>query len=264
MLSAGVDLLRALRVAAEQSPNLRLKEISRQIGLDLEDGRLLAVSLRRFPDLFSPFFVSMVRQGEREGVLAQVLTSMADYLDHERFRMPGAVRGFAAVGFDLGDVVEKLKPLVFWQMLTLGVISLGIAGLWWASLSGTLPVEQFGPNVALWVGSCILLSALIFRQFRPVRIVHCSFCGQPESEVGSLVQGPGVAICQSCMRSNVEQMKLDYQQEAMTQALRAVEEDLEGRSPAASPGGPLHTTNGSASMDDDEPSDEGEVKRIEL
>src|SRR5438034_271796 len=84
-------------------------------------------------------------------------------------------------------------------MLTLGVISLGIAGLWWASLSGALPAEQFGPNIALWVGSCTLVSALIFRKFRPVRIAHCSFCRQPESEAGALVQGPGVAICQACM-----------------------------------------------------------------
>ena len=126
MLTAGVDLLRALKVAAEQSPNPRLKAVSRQLCLDLEDGRLMAVALKGFPDLFSPFFVSMVRQGEREGVLAQVMTSMADYLDHERFGMPGAGTGNAAVGFDIGDVVEKLKPLVFWQMLTLGVISISL------------------------------------------------------------------------------------------------------------------------------------------
>ena len=35
MLTAGVDLLRALKVAAEQSPNPRLKAVSRQLCLDL-------------------------------------------------------------------------------------------------------------------------------------------------------------------------------------------------------------------------------------
>src|SRR6476620_10084741 len=102
MLAAGVDLLRAIQVAAEQTPGLRLKAVAQQLRGDLEDGRLMAAALSRFPDIFSPFFVSMVRQGEREGVLSQVMTSMADYLDRERF---GAAVGYAggAGGLDVGE-----------------------------------------------------------------------------------------------------------------------------------------------------------------
>jgi hypothetical protein len=265
MLSAGVDLLRALQVAQDQTPSQRLRSVAQQLRGDLENGRLMATALTRFPDLFSPFFVSMVRQGEREGVLAQVMTSMADYLDRERNGASAAapVGGGAGGGLDVGEVIEKLKPLVFWQMLTLGIISLGIAALWRASMWGLLAEESVGPNIALWVGVCILISALIFRTFRPVRIAHCSFCGRPESATGTaLVQGPGVAICQACLRSNVDQMKLVSRQEEETVALATAEQDLETR--AARPSAPINTANGTGVVEDDDPPGEGEVKRIEL
>jgi hypothetical protein len=191
------------------------------------------------------------------------MTTMADYLDRERGGPETAVAGAAGAGPDVGEVIEKLKPLVFWQMLTLGIIALGIAALWWASLWRLLPAQAFGPNIALWVGVCILLSALIFRKFRPVRIAHCSFCGRPESATGAaLVQGPGVAICQACLRSNVDQMKLVSRQEEETAALQAAEQELQTR--PAPPNRPVTSSNGAGSGDHEEPSDEGEVKRIEL
>ncbi|NKY15997.1 ClpX C4-type zinc finger protein [Streptomyces somaliensis] len=34
---------------------------------------------------------------------------------------------------------------------------------------------------------------------RPAEPTHCSFCGKPDSEVGKLVAGPGVHICDECV-----------------------------------------------------------------
>src|SRR5690242_21029017 len=63
-------------------------------------GRVMAWSISRFPDLFSPFFVHMVRQGESEGVLGEVLTTMADYLEREEGPVPGHLAGPAGSGFE--------------------------------------------------------------------------------------------------------------------------------------------------------------------
>jgi Type II secretion system (T2SS), protein F/ClpX C4-type zinc finger len=263
MLTAGVDLLRALHVAAEQTPSQRLKAVAQQVRDDLEDGRLMAAALMRYPDLFSPFFISLVRQGEREGVLAQVMTSMADYLDRERLGISAVSPGGGAGGQDVVEVIERLKPLIFWQMVTMGIIALGIAALWWASLGGLLTEETVGPNVALWVGVCILASALIFHTFRPVRIAHCSFCGRPESAAGAgLVQGPGVAICPDCLRSHVDQMKQVSRREEKVEALATAEEEIESHGSRSS--APSHLANGTGVVDDDDPPGEGEIKRIEI
>jgi len=260
MLVAGVDILRALQVAADQSGSERLQHVAAHLRRDLENGRLLHAALGRFPDLFSPFFVSMVRQGEREGVLGQVLTSLADYLDREHGAAPGHVDGPAAGAFDIDAAIEKLKPLIFWQMLTLGAIALGIAGLWWTHIQEWLPAGSFGPDIALWIGLCIFLSALIFHRYHPPKVTRCSFCGRAETDRGRLVQGHGVAICPDCLRSNVEQLK-------SLQARETVAEDAEG----SAENGDLWTgephlpgRNGYVEPEGDEPEDEPEKKRIEL
>src|SRR5436309_1694104 len=118
MLVAGVDMLRALRVAGEQTDSVRMRSVAQRIGRDMSAGRVMAWSLSRFPDLFSPFFVHMVRQGESEGVLGEVLTTMADYLEREEGPVPGHLAGPAGSGFDIDEAIAKLKPLIFWQMMS--------------------------------------------------------------------------------------------------------------------------------------------------
>jgi hypothetical protein len=262
MLVAGVDILRALQVAADQSGSERLQRVAAHLRRDLENGRLLNVALGRYPDLFSPFFVSMVRQGEREGVLGQVLSSLADYLDREHGAAPGHVDGPAAGAFDIDAAIEKLKPLIFWQMLTLGAIALGIAGLWWSHLQEWLPSGSFGPNITLWIGLCIFLSALIFHRYHPPKVTRCSFCGRAETDRGRLVQGHGVAICPACLRSNVEQLKSIAEQDLVD------EEGGERSATSRERSGDLHQEavhrNGYVPPDEDEPEDEPEKKRIEL
>ena len=167
MLLAGVDVLRALNVAAEQTDSARLRSVVQRIARDMSNGRVMAWSLSRFPDLFSPFFVHMVRQGESEGVLGEVLTTMADYLEREEGPVPGHLAGPAGAGFDIDEAIAKLKPLIFWQMLTLGVIALGIGALIWAHDADWLLPNTLSTSIAMWVGGCLMLSALIFGRFRP-------------------------------------------------------------------------------------------------
>lgn len=260
MLHAGVDVLRALRVASDQSDSARLKSVAQRISRDLSVGKMMAWSLARFPDLFSPFFIHMVRQGESEGVLGEVLTTMADFLDREEGPVPGHLAGPAGAGFDIDEAIAKLKPLIFWQMLTLGVIALGIGALLWAHRGGWLPPDAFGVDIAMWVGGCLMLSALIFGRFRPPRVERCSFCGRAQTNPGALMRGHGVAICGDCVRSNVEQMK----SEARRQQEVIVDDDVAVPTPLDSATTDrTFSTNGHYYPTDD--GDEGAgKKRIEI
>jgi len=261
MLLAGVDVLRALRVAGEQTESVRLRSVAQRIGRDMAAGRVMAWSLSRFPDLFSPFFVHMVRQGESEGVLGEVLTTMAEYLEREQGSVPGHLQGPAGHGFDIDEAIAKLRPLIFWQMLTLGVIALGIGALIWAHREDWFPANTFGADIALWVGGCLMLSALIFSRFRPPKVERCSFCGRAQTNPGALMKGHGVAICGDCVRSNVEQMK--------SEARRQLEATADGETEAAPAADPAaagerpYPSNGRTYPTDD--GDEGVgKKRIQL
>lgn len=40
-------------------------------------------------------------------------------------------------------------------------------------------------------------------------IVHCSFCGRPNTQVAKMVQGPGVNICSECTMIAVQYLILE-------------------------------------------------------
>jgi ATP-dependent protease Clp ATPase subunit len=35
----------------------------------------------------------------------------------------------------------------------------------------------------------------------PARVFHCSFCAKPQTEVAKMVSGPGVLICNECVKA---------------------------------------------------------------
>ena len=63
MLGAGVDLLGILDVLRKQSSNERLKEVLDSVERDVSLGRLLSTAVGRFPEIFSPFSLSILRPG---------------------------------------------------------------------------------------------------------------------------------------------------------------------------------------------------------
>jgi hypothetical protein len=83
MLNAGTDILRALLIVRDQVSHPLLQSALETARNDMTLGCTLAVSLGRYPNVFTPFFVDMVRQGEAEGMLGEVLQNLADYLEKE-------------------------------------------------------------------------------------------------------------------------------------------------------------------------------------
>jgi len=157
MLDAGVDVLRALKIAGQNSGSEALIEAGREIGRYLEDGREFHDAISHQPELFGAFYVEMTRQGEADGMLGRSLLAIADSLDHG----PGGALSAAGVGgaTDTGAVLS-----------TLGAVALGVGGL--HAVAALLPAERRArwvtPASLLWAGSCLLVSGrALAREPRP-------------------------------------------------------------------------------------------------
>lgn len=160
MVDAGVDLLRALRVAGQHSGNPRLIEVSRQVALRIEDGRDFHRSLAVAPELFDTFFVEMARQGETDGTLGEALLAVADYQDRLlRAQEVGEEAGVEAVPGGAARVVST-------TFTTLGILALGAAVLWGVAAAQVLPLVWLGPIAAFWSGVCLLVGAALLRRLR--------------------------------------------------------------------------------------------------
>ncbi len=85
LLKAGVPIMRALNGLQESATNPAMKEVIRDVRESLEAGRELSVSLARHPQVFTPFYISMVRVGEATGLLDEIFLRLFEHLEFERF-----------------------------------------------------------------------------------------------------------------------------------------------------------------------------------
>ncbi len=92
MLKAGLPLSRALTVLGKQTKNKYFKSVIEELLATIDKGGTLSDGLAKYPGVFSPLFVSMVRSGEESGGLPQALTEVGINLD-KSFELRRKVKG---------------------------------------------------------------------------------------------------------------------------------------------------------------------------
>ena len=83
VLKAGIPVGSAVGRLAETTQDKTLKRTLQHVMENLEQGRSLNVSLSQCPDVFSAFFVNLVKVGENTGQLNEVFLHLAQYLELE-------------------------------------------------------------------------------------------------------------------------------------------------------------------------------------
>jgi type IV pilus assembly protein PilC len=124
MFQSNVPPIDALQTLASQTKNPVFKEKIARLSEEVEGGTTLSQALALYPDLFSSFYVSMVKSGEAVGRLPETLNHLADHLEkeyHFRSRVIGAmiypslvllvflVVLFAMIFFIMPQLIEVLE-----------------------------------------------------------------------------------------------------------------------------------------------------------
>lgn len=120
MLRAGINLRSALDGIAEQTTHPGFKKVIMNLKQDVEGGKQFSQALQRYPKLFGPLYINMVRASEMAGNFSEMLDRIAGYIGQEietRKMVIGAaiypgVIGTMAVGvtvFLLTFVLPKFK-----------------------------------------------------------------------------------------------------------------------------------------------------------
>lgn len=84
LLKAGVPIMRGLIGLQESATNRSFARTVKDVRESLQAGRELSVAMYRHPDVFSPFYLSMVRVGEMTGRLDEVFLRLFDHMEFER------------------------------------------------------------------------------------------------------------------------------------------------------------------------------------
>lgn len=163
LFEAEVPLVTALQTVGNQTENTSLREKIFEIASDVEGGSSLSESFGRHRDVFSNFYVSMVKAGETSGKLDEIFIYLANHIEKE-YEVISKVRGaliypaFVVTGFFIASamllifVIPQLTSILeqsgqklpltttliigasdfvssFWWLLLIGIVGGGITFL---------------------------------------------------------------------------------------------------------------------------------------
>lgn len=81
LFQAQVSALRVFRLLSAEAENPQLQRILNGIAEELQAGSSISRALQKYPEVFSKFYISLVRAGEESGSLEKSFNYLADYLD---------------------------------------------------------------------------------------------------------------------------------------------------------------------------------------
>jgi type IV pilus assembly protein PilC len=131
-VSAGLTLIRALSILAEQTDSKPLAAVIESMRADIEKGMSFSQAVARHPKVFPSVYIAMIRSGEAGGMLDMVLLQLATMLERQlelRRRVKSAMSYPIAVGFIIIGVVSAMLLFVVPMFESM-----------YADLGGTLPL----------------------------------------------------------------------------------------------------------------------------
>ncbi len=84
LLKSGVPIMRGLNGLQESATNPAFARVIKDLRESLDSGRELSTAMRRHPQIFTSFYLSMVRVGEMTGRLEEVFLRLFDHLEFDR------------------------------------------------------------------------------------------------------------------------------------------------------------------------------------
>jgi hypothetical protein len=172
LTKADINILEIMETIRAQTSHSLLREVLEQVQQDVEMGHTLATSFSRYPNIFSPFFITMIREGELEGELDETFDDLADHFETRLGDTPDARRPARAGVFDWEAAASAFQWIFIWLCGLLAACALG-AGLVWYATAGPdggigLPGDRV-PNILIFVGIILGLGVLVFTRGRKRR-----------------------------------------------------------------------------------------------
>ena len=83
MIRAGISIRAAIEGISEQVQNPKFKQMLVQMKRDVESGKQFSDALMRYPKVFSPLYINMVKASELSGGFSKMLDRIANYLTQQ-------------------------------------------------------------------------------------------------------------------------------------------------------------------------------------
>lgn len=214
LLEAKVSLSDSLKNLQKQTASTTMREVINDITADIDSGLSLSQSIERQKDVFSEFYVSMVRSAEITGRLEEAVVYLANYLEKQklwRSRMINAliypailiVMFIGIVIMMVTLVLPNIKPILEeaggelpWY--TTAVLNSGefITSWWWIIIIAVVPLVMFVLEYLRSDEGKVVLDELLLRTPVFGKMFSKMYIARFAESLGVLIQG-GIPIAQA-------------------------------------------------------------------
>lgn len=122
LLRSGITLVEAINIIAKSEKNEGLREALQDSASKVSEGMRFSESLARYPNIFDPMYVNLIKASENIGRLSAVLGDIAEYEEYKQknndkvssalvYPMTILVMGMGVLGFLLSVVVPKMEKI---------------------------------------------------------------------------------------------------------------------------------------------------------
>ncbi|MBI3115400.1 MAG: type II secretion system F family protein, partial [Candidatus Kerfeldbacteria bacterium] len=148
MISATVPIVQALRILVKQTEHIGFKIIISEIADEVDGGAKLSAALARYPDVFSDFFVHMIRSGETTGKLDETLNYLADQQAKDY------------------DLISKIRGAMIYPIfIVTGLVAVGILMMTFVIPKLTKTLEEGGAELPVTTRVLIAISNFLTNQW---------------------------------------------------------------------------------------------------
>lgn len=182
MIQAGLPVTRGLSIIERQAKGI-FKSILKDVNESISKGNTLSDSMKKYPNVFPPLFISMVRAGEESGNLASALQNVGMQME-KSYQLNKKIKGalmYPIVIFSLMIVIGVLMMVYMVPTLSETFVGLGIKLP--LSTRIIIAISSFLKNYFAYI--IVGFSALIFggivylRTFRGQRILDAILLHTP-------------------------------------------------------------------------------------
>ncbi len=170
MLKAGLPLSRALMVLAKQTSNAYFKEVIGALLDTIDKGSTLSEGLSKYPGVFSPLFIAMVRSGEESGGLPAALGEIGNNLE-KSYALNRKVKSALMYPSIIVGAIILIAVLMFIYVVPTLVGTFKELG---AELPSSTKIviaisDLFSNHLALLGGGALMLFALVYASLKMKR-----------------------------------------------------------------------------------------------
>ncbi|MFH1598491.1 MAG: type II secretion system F family protein [Patescibacteria group bacterium] len=154
MISATVPITKALRILVKQTENISFKIVISEIADEVDGGAKLSNSMARYPQVFSQFYIHMIRSGETSGKLDEILNYLADQTEKDY------------------DLMNKIRSATIYPIFILvGIIGVAIVAMVYVIPKLTAVLLESGAELPLSTRILIGTSDFLTNQWWVVLLI---------------------------------------------------------------------------------------------